>query len=245
MDLRLRVAEDGAGRAGRTEGRLADHARFALQLTLVRSVDSFVAYLAELVLVVLAHRRSESLHELLSFTSSRNARDSFHADELSKIRVPSDVGLEYATLLAYGNVGRLNHDFRAATALPLFEVSDELDRIARLSSLRNLIAHGRIFAAEDLASLVDETASVEGLRLNLKSVREDLDFLRVVVARVDDEAAARWQVERPVSSEQLFDAIGRAAGLGDDASKPYVAPMSAEHDASSSPDVAAASSPSD
>ncbi len=47
VDLRARVADNRHASAGGTSARLRDHSRFALQMTLVRSVDSFFAYVAE------------------------------------------------------------------------------------------------------------------------------------------------------------------------------------------------------
>jgi hypothetical protein len=222
VDLQLRVSEDARDGAGRTLARLADHARFALQLTLVRSVDSFVAYLAEVALVVSTKRNTESWHDLVAKHDAKPG-ESWAFREQNSSSVPVDVSLEYATSLAYGNVRQLDQLFVSATRISLFENPEELQRVARLSSLRNLIAHGRIFASDDLVALVDETASVSGLMLDLKGFRKDLDFLRVVVARVDRAASTAWHLELPVSREELFDAISKASVLPDAASPPSIA----------------------
>jgi hypothetical protein len=210
VDLQLRVSEDSSDGAGRTLTRLSDHARFALQLTLLRSVDSFVAYVAELALLVTSRRQASPWRDVVSDENELHAGGGMFREPRHSA-VPVDVSLQYATTLAYGNVRQLDRLFESATDIPLFMGLGELERVSRLSSLRNLIAHGRIFAAEDLAVLVDETASVRDLKLNLKAFREDLDFLRVVVARADDAAAVAWRIERPVTSEQIFEAIGRVA----------------------------------
>ena len=114
--------------------------------------------------------------------------------------------------MAFGNVRQLDRLFERATDIPLFADQSELERIGRLSALRNLIAHGRIFAAEELALLIDETASVTGLRLELKTFRDDLDFLRIVVKRVDEAASTTRHIERPVLADWLFEAVGKVSG---------------------------------
>ncbi len=214
VDLQLRVAEDPSGGAGRTTERLADHSRFALQLTLVRSVDSYVAYLAEIAGVVANARRSSAwqgaliAQGLTKPNGPLGPNAPWGSSESSS--VPVDVGLRWVATLAHGNIRRFDRLFADVTDIQLFTMPDELERIGRLASLRNLIAHGRIFAADDLAALVDETASVAGLGLRLVTFREDLKFLRVSVARVDESVASLWGIERPITSEQLFNAISAA-----------------------------------
>jgi hypothetical protein len=214
VDLQLRVAEDPRGGVGRTIARLSDHARFALQLTLVRSVDSFIASLAELTLLVKSGRKSVPWHELVC-DKAAEGHDRHPLWRRWDVSIPVDLGSDYATYLAYGNVRQLDRLFVEETEIPLFVDQDELERISRLSSLRNLIAHGRIFAAEDLTELVEETASVTGLRLDLKDLRSDLDLLRIVISRVDSEAAVAWHIERPITSAQLFEAISKASVFSD------------------------------
>jgi hypothetical protein len=214
VDVQLRVSEDVASGAGRTVDRLADHARFALQLTLLRTVDSFVSYLAELSRAVEMRRSGPAWCEVVEAHPGATARG---YDSLLSATpgVPADVGLGFEESLARGNLYRLGREFYAATLITLFESSGEVERVSRLSAMRNLVAHGRIFAAQDLAELVDETESVRGLNLSLRGFREDLDLLRAIVARVDNAAATRWSVETPVSSTQLFDAISRASALAE------------------------------
>jgi hypothetical protein len=209
VDLNLRVSEDPSGGVGRTGARLADHARFALQLTLVRSMDSFVAYLAEVALVV-STKRSSSSWSLLWTVDALKERDG--PSELNaREGVPVDLSLEYVATLAHGNVRLLDRLFAEATDIKLFATPEDLERISRLASLRNLIAHGRVFAAEDLAALVEETASVGGLGLRLVTFREDLAFLRSSVARVDECSAQLWNIDRPITSDRLFEAISSAS----------------------------------
>jgi len=211
VDLNLRVSDDPAGAVGRTLARLADHARFALQLTLVRSMDSFVAYLAEIALAISTKRRS-SPWQLVWTTGI--PKEQGGPPELTGPReqgVPVDIGLEYVATLAHGNVRLLDRLFAETTDIKLFTTREDLERISRLVSLRNLISHGRVFAAENLAELVEETASVGGLGLRLGTFREDLAFLRASVARVDTSGVQLWDIERPVTSERLFEAISAAS----------------------------------
>lgn len=209
VDLNLRVSEDPAGSVGRTVARLADHARFALQLTLVRSMDSFVAYLAEIALLVSTKRRSSPWQSM--WTADALKGRGRPLDLNVREGVPVDIGLEYVATLAHGNVRLLDRLFAEATDMKLFAASEDLERISRLASLRNLIAHGRVFAAEDLAALVEETASVGGLGLRLVTFREDLAFLRSSVARVDQSSAQLWNIDRPITSDRLFEAIALAS----------------------------------
>jgi hypothetical protein len=214
VDLQLRVADDPTGSVGRTLARLGDHARFALQITLVRSVDSFVAYLAEITEYVAHARHRSTLSQLLeaqggSEGNHKNTRlDCIGAWDQ---RIPVDLTAKYAVTLVHGNVRQLARQFEEATETTLFRTEDELERFSRLSSLRNLIAHGRTFASDDLSVIVAETTSVGGLGLRLSSLREDLECLRVVVVRIDQSAAERWNIERPITSARLFEAIGAAA----------------------------------
>lgn len=204
VDLQLRVAEDAHASLGRTLERLKDHARFALQMTFLRSVDSYLSYLGEIAAAVSASRQ-KPLGGLIDADSSI-----FHG-------VPVDAGDQFFPALSHGNVRRLGRLFSSATAVDLFADEDEIVRLTRLVSVRNLVAHGRTFASDELAPLVDETVSVGGLGLRWKDIRMDLDYLRASVARIDEEAAARWHLERPILQGALFAAIAEAAKVGGDA----------------------------
>jgi hypothetical protein len=220
VDLQLRVADDPTGSVGRTLARLGDHARFALQITLVRSVDSFVAYLAEITEYVAHTRHTSTLSQLLkaqgkaqggSQGSDKGERERLDCIGTWDQRIPVDLTAKYAVTLVHGNVRQLARQFEEATETTLFQTEDELERFSRLSSLRNLIAQGRTFASDDLSVIVAETTSVGGLGLRLSSFREDLECLRVVVVRIDRSAAERWNIARPITSARLFEAIGAAA----------------------------------
>lgn len=200
VDLQLRVASDSQERVGRTLARLGDHSRFALQVMLMRSVDSFVSYLGEIEAATLAKRQNGPWTEL-------------HLDALSTPgSVPIDVGERFLSPLSHGNVRQLDRLFCEATGVEVFTSGDDVAIFSRLVSIRNLIAHGRTFASDSLASLVDETASVGGLGLRWKDVRNDLGFLRATVFRIEHEVVERWHIPCPVTSEQLFAAISEAAG---------------------------------
>jgi len=211
VDLQLRVAEDASGGAGRTVARLADHARFALQLTLVRSVDSFVAYLAEIARDVTAVRTTSPWQSVLASHDGPTQKGPLRSNGPLDASVPVDVSVMYVTTLAHGNVRLLGRQFEQATDIRLFTTADDVERLSRLSSLRNLIVHGRTFASDELVALIDESASVGGLGLRLASVREDLWFLYMAVVRIDESVASRWDIERPITSEQLFEAISAAS----------------------------------
>jgi hypothetical protein len=103
----------------------------------------------------------------------------------------------------------------------LFGTSDEIERASRLVTLRNLIAHGRTFAADDLASLVNDATSVGGIGLKLSAVREDVACLREWVVRTDAAIAATWAIDRPITSDQLFETIARVARQDADAIAPH------------------------
>ncbi len=181
-------------------------------------MDSFVAYLAEIALVITTKRRSSSW-QLLWTTKALKEGDGPSALTAPREQgVPVDLGLEYVATLAHGNVRLLDRLFAEATDIKLFATSEDLERISRLASLRNLIAHGRVFAAEDLAALVEETASVGGLGLRLATFREDLAFLRSSVARVDESSAQLWDIERPITSDRLFEAISSASAASSESS---------------------------
>jgi hypothetical protein len=207
VDLQSRVATDQAP-AGRTVARLQDHARFALQMTVVRSVDSFFAYVADAEQLVAAARGASPLNLLI---------------ELGNPSVVSDALMRNERSLAYGNVRQLDRYFAEATSVPLFQHADEIERASRLVVLRNFIAHGRTFAADDLAALVSDATSVGGIGLKLSSVRQDLQALRIWVARIDAALADKWSLTRPVTNEELFDAIARVVRGGGMRQEPYEA----------------------
>lgn len=202
IDLQLRVSEDAQSSLGRTVERLRDHARFALQMTFLRSVDSFLSYLGEVEAAVKASRVARPLAGLVPEASSL------------PLGVPVDAGDQFFPALSHGNVRKLDRLFSAATAVDLFVDEGEIARLGRMVSIRNLVAHGRTFASDELAPLVDETVSVGGLGLRWKDVRADLDYLRSAVARIDTEISEKWHLEQPVSQANLFAAIAAAAKVG-------------------------------
>lgn len=199
VDLQLRVADDAQAGVGRTVARLRDHSRFALQVTLLRSVDSYLAYLGEIEAAVLESRRNGPLVDLLDGIGSRGSG------------VPSDAGERFLPALTHGNILQLGRLFTQSTQIDLFGDKDDVAILTRLVSIRNLVAHGRTFGSDELASLVDETVSVGGLGLRLREVRSDFDYLRSSVVRIDDEVAAKWHLPRPISRDSLFAAIAAAS----------------------------------
>jgi hypothetical protein len=209
VDLQGRVAEDPHTSAGRTLARLRDHSRFALQMTVVRSVDSFFAYVAEAEETVRAARSGVPWQFETGITGQPTAdfgRAALIRNERS---------------LAYGNVRQLDRFFSDATHIHLFETAEEVERAARLVVLRNFIAHGRTFAADDLASLVNDATSVGGIGLRLAAVRHELTCLRGWVARTDAALAARWDIDRPITSAQLFETIARVGRQDEESPLPH------------------------
>src|SRR5262245_39718589 len=89
VDLQLRVAEDAEAGIGRTLDRLKDHSRFALQLVLLRSVDSYLSYLGEVVAAIRSSRSSGPWENLLGV---RNA---------SGKQVPIDAGEQFLPALTH------------------------------------------------------------------------------------------------------------------------------------------------
>jgi hypothetical protein len=210
VDLRLRVSEERGTGLGRTSQRLTDHSKFALQLTLLRSVDSYLAYLAEVGDIVAAPTDRRYLAVRIGW------------DCKSSSGVPADVGSEYWAALARNNVRLLHRLFSEKSGVGLFSTSEEMTRIERLVVLRNLIAHGRMFAADDLAKLVDETVSVREAGLRLRSFQDDLHFLRRSVASIDDATALRWGLDRPVERETLFRTLQSAAAAAERTTEPLL-----------------------
>lgn len=213
VDLQLRVGEDQRDAAGRTLARLTDHARFALQMTLVRAIDSFVAYLAEIANQISNTRSYPVLARLIASpgwgSNEQRLPARLGADVAS--HVPIELGAKYAAILVHGNVLQLAQEFESETDIPLFLSDDEIERVSRLSTLRNLISHGRTFASEELGAIVAETISVAGLGITLRSCRDDLEGLRVIVVRIDSCAMTKWGIEAPFTSSQLFEAISVAS----------------------------------
>jgi hypothetical protein len=201
IDLQLRVSEDAQASLGRTLARLKDHGRFALQMTFLRSVDSYFSYLGEVDAAVESSRLVKPLMGL--------------SQESGSIRkgVPIDAGDQFFPALSHGNVRQLSRLFFAATSVELLTDEADIARLTRMISIRNLIAHGRTFASDELVPLLDETVSVGGLGLRWKDIRGDLDYLRSSVVRIDNEVSERWQLERPIAQASLFAAIAAAAKL--------------------------------
>jgi hypothetical protein len=208
IDLQARVAEDPYTPAGRTLGRLRDHSRFALQMTLVRAVDSFFAYVAEAEQTARTARGGAPWESVIAGVGRPPAP--FDGDAL----------IRNERSLAYGNVRQLDRFFAQATNVHVFETADEIDRASRLVVLRNFIAHGRTFAADDLASLIDGAATVGGIGLKLSAVRDEFWSLRSWVARTDTALAAAWGIDRPITSGQLFETIARVARQDAEATAP-------------------------
>lgn len=205
VDLQGRVAAE-QGSAGRTLARLRDHARFALQMTLVRSVDSFFSYVAE----------AEQLA-----TTSRAATPLGLVAQLLGSPLGSDALIRNERALSHGNVRQLDRHFAEATSVHLFQTPDEIERASQLVVLRNFVAHGRTFASDDLAALVNDATSVGGIGLKLSAVRAELECLRSWVARTDSALADSSKLPQPITSLQLFEAIARAAGHRGVGDTPY------------------------
>lgn len=199
VDLQLRVSDDAQAAVGRTLERLRDHSRFALQLVLLRSVDSYLSYLGEVMAAVGSKHSSGPLERFLS-TKVHGAP-----------RIPVDAGDQFLPALTHGNVRKLGRLFVDATDVDLFDDADDIAILARLISIRNLVAHGRTFASDELPALVEETASVGGLGLRWQDIRDDLDRLSSSVARIDIEVADKWTLDRPVSRDIFFRAIAAAS----------------------------------
>ncbi|MCX6897762.1 MAG: hypothetical protein NT105_03600 [Verrucomicrobia bacterium] len=178
-------AKNGAG-ANRTVQRF-----FPLlnQILLARQVESFLAYLSELLALAYLTRpemlRTDekiAYKEILDFSSM---------DDLV-----SNLAERKIHRLSYSSLEDLVHTLDQQHGIVLFEKPEDLRRGSILVAQRNLIAHNRGVVNRLFKKLVPECPLEIGVLLELEfdDVNDGIDFLAHAVVRIDTAAISKFQL---------------------------------------------------
>ena len=203
-DLRLRAADALAQSVGVVARRLSDHLILVLQLVVVRSTDNYFAYLRDVRESIEQARTGSPEHFSIVVTGWESVR--LHATEPT---MRSDLDT-FANALSTSSAVKLASAFFDATGLGLFESTDDADTLSRLLAVRNVVSHNRTLASRAFSELLDDVPSAE-LGVDWKRVRADLLFLRRSVRRIDDQAALKWSIDRPITRSSFVKTCRHAA----------------------------------
>ena len=163
--------------------------RLMLQMQITRTVDHYLAYIADLLSEVFLARpetlRSNDTVEVEYVLRHETMDDLVKA--LAERRVER---------LAYAGLKELADSLRKRPGLELFASSDELLRGLRIVEDRNLIVHNHAIVNNVYRRKVVNTTKAAGekLALTYDSVMNDMKFLTSSVLATDRLAVAKWSL---------------------------------------------------
>lgn len=177
-----------SGGGGWQEGLVQDHLKIFLTMIVVRGVDNFLTYVADLLKQIFLERpealrsaETVRLDEVLQFGSMDDL-----VNFLAERRVDR---------LAYQSVNDLADNLEKALSFTLFETEAERARAGKLVATRNLLTHNRGVVNARFLGLVPNSGYVEGDQIELPTaIGEELDFLGGCARRIDARAIAKFSL---------------------------------------------------
>ena len=178
-----------------------------LEMTLSRTIDGFVTYLAELMALVIRTAREEALTKLSEKVDLAEVLDRSLEDLVASVverRVEQ---------LSKDSWRKLSEDFKKRLNFNLFRDKQSENQASYFVALRNAIVHNRAVIDNQLLrklpkELADKYSGHVGERvpLDFSVAREAVMFVAHAVHDIDQRAAERWRLPRPASvPERTWD----------------------------------------
>ena len=173
-----------------------------LQMMLCRGVDNCLTYISE-ILALIFRSRPETLK------SSEMMRLDVLLQHESMDDLISTLAERRVDQLAYQGMGDLSTDVSERLGFSLLEQDEELEHAVRIVEMRNLIVHNRAVVNRRFLSRLPNFPAKLGETLELRSddVFDDLEFLGQSCADIDERAALKFGLPRPISRESLIRSV--------------------------------------
>ena len=196
--------QDVGGGAGAVK-TLQSRRKLLKQMMLCRAVDNYLAYVSEIMALIFTTKpetlKSEETIKLDVLLQHETMDDLIST--LAERRVER---------LSYQGMGDLAAYLFERLGFSLFEQDDALERAVRIVEIRNLIVHNRAVVNRRFASrLPDSPAKLgETLEITAYGVLDDLEFLAQSCSEIDERAASKFDLPRPISRESLISPAAEA-----------------------------------
>jgi hypothetical protein len=177
---------------------LRRYRQLLLELVVTRGADTWLLYVSELLATVF-RSRPETLR------SNEQVRLDAILQHSTMEELISDLAERKVQSLAYQGMREVAAWLQERLGLTLFDDGRGLDRAVRFVEVRNLIVHNRAVVNEIFRSRVpDHPAKLgEGLKFDVDDVFDDLEFLGMAVASIDERAVSKFHLEATVSRQDL------------------------------------------
>jgi len=175
---------------------LTEDESYIAELLLCRIVESFLAYLSDLLILIfktkpeiLRSTKTEQLEFILQFQTM---------EEL--IAALSE---KKANELAYQSLTDISKYFEDKLGLPIFDTVEAKELTCTLSEIRNVIVHARgTITSIFKKRLPNYSGEIGGkIALNLSEVAEHTDFLARLALNLDNQASSKFNlIKQPIDS---------------------------------------------
>ncbi len=173
-----------------------------LQVLVSRCVDNFLSYVTELVALALSTKRHLlKSGEMVTFEEVLQYEN---MDDLILHLVEKRI-----SDLSYKGMVPLQKDLIKRMDFALFGQTEALERAKRLNEVRNLIVHKRAVVDRVFLDRLRGYPAQPGdvLKFDRSAVIDDVRFMRNAVRDIDARAAARFELERPVTKETFYEQV--------------------------------------